>query len=112
MRKLTIQVESIDAGAERFIMAWEKGEKQGEYLTFETLDQMLKKLTSRRWSLLIMLQKQGPMSLRAVARALKRDVKNVHADAQALKELSLVEECDQGLYVPYDEIEAHMRLAA
>lgn len=112
MRKLTIQVESIEAGGERFLTAWHTGEYQGEYLTFETLDSMLKTLTSKRWSLLMLLQRHGTMKIRALARALGRDVKNVHADVQKLKALELIEEGEHGIYVPYDEIEAHMRLAA
>ena len=111
-RKVCIQVESIEAGLERFKIAWETGEQQGEFITFETLDEMLSTLTRKRWTLLGVLQHHGPMSLRALARRLERDVKNVHADVAALKEIGLIEEDEAGVKVPYDEIEAHLRLAA
>lgn len=112
MRKVTIQVESIDAGLEQFKLAWQTGEPQGEFITFETLDAMLHTLTSKRWGLVRLLQAHGPMSIRALARALDRNVKNVHADVQALKEIGLIEAHDDKICVPFDEIEAHLRLAA
>lgn len=112
MRKVIIQVESIEAGLERFKTAWDTGEYQGEFITFENFETMLKTLTSKRWELVSVLQKHGPMSLRALARLLGRDVKNVHRDVMALKEIGLIEDHDAGIWVPYDEIEAHLRLAA
>ncbi len=112
MRKLIIQVEEFDSGLERFRQAWESGEEQGEYLTFATVEALLKALTSRRWELLKTLQAEGPMSLRALARHLERDVKSIHRDVTALKALGLIEDCDQGIRVPYDEIEAHLTLRA
>ena len=52
------------------------------------------------------------MGVRALARKLDRDVKNVHTDVQALKSIGLVEDCDESVRVPYDEIEAHLRVVA
>ncbi len=112
MSKLIIQVEDFDSGLKRFRRAWENSEEQGEYLTFATVEAMLKTLTSRRWELLKILQAEGPMSLRALARRLGRDVKSVHRDVTALKALGLIEDCAQGIRVPYDEIEAHLTLKA
>jgi predicted transcriptional regulator len=111
-RKVIIQVESIEAGAERFKTAWRTGKHQGEFITFETLEAMLKTLTTRRWELLSVLQHHGPMGIRELARQLGRDVKNVHTDIQTLKEIGLIQDHDSGVYVPYNEIEAHLRLAA
>ena len=111
-RKVTIQIESIEAGMERLKTTWKSGKTQGELITFETLEVMLKTLTSRRWALISVLQRHGPMGVRALARQLDRDVKNVHTDVQALKAIGLVEDCDEGVWVPYDEIEAHLRVAA
>lgn len=110
MKKVIIQVESRDQGFERFQQAWETGEPAGEFITFETVDTLLKTLTSKRWVLVSTLQKQGPMSIRALARALERDIKNVHTDVQVLKNIGLVEDHAAGIRVPYDEIEAHLVL--
>lgn len=111
-RKVIIQVESIEAGAERFKTAWRTGKPQGEFITFETLETMLKTLTTRRWELVSVLQRHGPMGIRELARRLGRDVKNVHTDIQALKGIGLIQDHESGVCIPYDEIEAHLRLAA
>ena len=108
MRKVTIQVESLDAGLERFKRAWKTGESQGEFITFESAEALLKTLTGRRWELVQALLCSGAMSLRALARELGRDVKNVHADVNALKEIGLVEDHEKGIWVPFDEVEAHL----
>jgi predicted transcriptional regulator len=111
-RKMTIQVEAIETGLDRFKIAWKTGKQQGEFITFETLEEMLKTLTVSRWALLSVLQAEGPMSLRALARRVGRDVKNVHTDVATLKAVGLIEDHAQGIWVPYTEIEAHLRLAA
>lgn len=52
-------------------------------------------------------QRNGAMSLRALAREAGRDVKNVHTDIHVLKEIGLVEDhAKGGVWVPYNEIEA------
>ena len=112
MRKVTIQVESIEAGLQKFKAAWKTGKPQGEFITFETLETMLKTLTPKRWELVSLLQAHGPMGVRTLARELGRDVKNVHTDITALKKVGLVEDHDKWVCVPYDVIEAHLRLAA
>ncbi len=112
MRKVVIQVESFDSGLDGFKNAWETGEYQGEFITFETVEAMLRTLTSRRWELVRRLQEDGAMSLRALARQLGRDVKNVHTDVTALKEIGLIEDHHAGICVPYEVIEAHLRIAA
>ncbi|HLD13524.1 MAG TPA: transcriptional regulator [Burkholderiales bacterium] len=104
MRKVTIQVESIGAGFKRFKTAWKTGKPQGEFITFDTLGTMLKTLTPKRWELVEMLQARGPLGVRALARELGRDVKNVHADVQALMEIGLVEQRGRQVAVPFDEI--------
>ena len=107
MKKMTVRVESFDDGLERFKHAFETGEYQGEFVTFESMQKMMSTLTSRRWELIQELQLKGPMSLRALARHLERDVKSVHRDVAALKKLGLIEEHSSGgIWIPYDEIAA------
>ena len=71
---------------------------------------MVRTLTPSRFELLRVLQAQGPMPLRALARALKRDVKSVHRDVKPLKELGFIEAHEQGIWVPYDEIRAEFTM--
>ncbi|MHB8347237.1 MAG: HVO_A0114 family putative DNA-binding protein [Acidiferrobacterales bacterium] len=105
MRKVTVRAESIAAGVEQFKTAWKTGTPRGEFITFETPEAMLKTLTSKRWKLVVTLLAQGPMSVRALARQVDRDVKNVHADVIALKEVGLAEDHKAGVWVPFSEID-------
>ncbi|MBS4098093.1 MAG: hypothetical protein KGZ83_14780 [Sulfuricella sp.] len=45
---------------------------------------------------------------------MRRDFKNVHGDVQALLEIGLIEKCNEGVCVPFDEIRTRfvMRKAA
>ena len=53
------------------------------------------------------------MSVRALAKYLERDGKNVHADASASEAVSLIERTrDRLLCAPWDVIDAHVRLVA
>ncbi|MHB1943271.1 MAG: HVO_A0114 family putative DNA-binding protein [Acidiferrobacteraceae bacterium] len=98
-------MEAIQAGMARFKSVWKTGKAQGESITFATPETMLKTLSSKRWELVVTLLAQGPMSIRALARQVDRDVKNVHADVVALKETGLVEDHKAGVWVPFDEID-------
>ncbi len=109
-RVVTVKVESLEAGLESFRRAWKGRRYQGEFVTFERLSDMARTLTPVRFELLRVLQTQGPLSLRALARALQRDVKSVHRDVKPLVELGLIESGEQGLFVPYDEIRAEFTM--
>ena len=37
---------------------------------------------------------------------------NVHSDIQALKEIGLIEDHENGVWVPFDKIESHIVLAS
>ena len=106
MRTITIEVSSVRKSLGRFRRAWKTRAAQGEFVSFENLDTLLKTLTSKRWELLRTLQGREPMSIRALARELGRDVKNVHTDIQALVEIGLIEKAGRRIRVPFDEIRA------
>ena len=61
-----------------------------EHLYFPDLETLLRTLTSQRLALLKTLHAVGPVSIRALAKALERDYKNVHTDVQALRHVGLV----------------------
>jgi predicted transcriptional regulator len=119
MRKqIRIGVGDEGATAKGFIEAWKRAVRgeQAEsehWLHFENLEILLKTLTPARWTLLKTLRTKGPMSIRALARELSRDYKNVHTDVQRLKEIGLVERGeDDDVEVPWDTVEARLQLAA
>ncbi|MGH9381480.1 MAG: hypothetical protein ACRD2Z_12810 [Thermoanaerobaculia bacterium] len=91
----------------------ERGQTPDPYygIGFADLPQLLAVFTPRRWELLAFLSKQGPMTVAELARALRRDYKNVHGDVAALKEWLAVERDDDGrVFVPWDEIDLRLPL--
>lgn len=106
MRTVTIEVSSLRKSLARAKRAWNTREPQGEFISFDSLEALLRTLTVKRWELIQKLQDIGPVSIRALARRLGRDVKNVHGDVTALVEIGLVERTGQRVSVPYEEIRA------
>ncbi len=94
-----------------FIATWRTGEYQGEIFEFESPAALFRLLTPKRWDLLERLQREGPLGVRALARALGRDVRRVHDDTKALLEAGLIERNGEGkLVVPFQEIRADFTL--
>ncbi len=93
----------------------ERGEKVEveERLYFENLETLLKTLTPGRWVLLKTLRANGAMSVRSLANKLRRDYKNVHTDVRRLESIGLINRTeDDKIEVPWDTLEARLRLAA
>lgn len=117
--KVTIGVTEPRASAAGFVAAWERAER-GEgsgaaevRLHFEDLETLLRALTGQRWALLRVLRATGPCSVRALARELRRDYKNVHTDVGVLEGLGLVARTPDGrIEVPWDVVTAELTLAA
>jgi len=104
IRKASDSLEAVRAG---FLSAWSTGEYAGEHFDFESPAALFRVLTPKRWELIECLQKSGPLGVRALARALGRDVKRVHDDASAMILVGMVEKTPDGkLAVPFDEIRA------
>lgn len=118
MRKATIRIErdpeqALQEMGERFVKAWKTGKSAGDVLRFASPAALFRVLTPTRWELVERLQQVGPVSLRALARELERDVKRVHGDVQALLECGLIERTEEGkVHVPYDLIRADFDLRA
>jgi len=110
MRYATIRIEpSLEADllemGDTFADALNTGTYQGEVFTFETPSALFSTITPKRWDLLNHLQGKPAMSIRELAKRLRRDVKNVHTDVTKLLEIGLVER--DGLarvYSPFGEI--------
>lgn len=118
-RILTIRFGDTETDYRDFVTAWNALERGAAVppptyaLTFESLGGFLSCLSEKRWALLQRLRQLGPGSIRRLAAELGRDYKNVHTDIQRLAELGLVARDDHGhVYVPWDEIDARIDLAA
>ena len=104
MHTVTIGVSSLEQSMHRFEAA-SRGEKQGEHLSFATIELMWKVLIPRRWEMLQAMTGKPPMSLRSVARLMDRDVKTTHGDVHALLRAGILKKDESGkLVFPYDAI--------
>lgn len=91
----------------------ERGQKADAYfgIGFAEMPQLLSVFTPRRWELIELLSRQGPMTIAELARALRRDYKNVHGDVTALSEWLAIERDEAGsVFVPWDEIDVRVPL--
>jgi predicted transcriptional regulator len=117
-KEIRIGVGDSVSTAKGFIDAWksaERGEKieVEQRLDFENLDALLKTLTPGRWVLLKKLRTNGPTSIRALAKELGRNYKNVHTDVKKLERTGLIARTkNDKIEVPWDIVEAQLRLAA
>jgi predicted transcriptional regulator len=116
---IKVQIKGERESAQEFIDTWKKAEKGVlpekpiQRIYFQDLQTLLKVLTPRRLELLKKLYDQEPMSIRALAKKLQRDYKNVHQDVQALEQIGLVSRTpEHRLSVPWGRILAEISLAA
>ena len=101
-----------DAGA--FLDAWrraESGEDVGERaLAFESWDMLSKVLTGERFRLLKHVHAHPEPSVSALARALGRQYRRVHADVAALESAGLVARRSGAVRATADRLRADIRL--
>ena len=115
---IKIEVKGVEESAMEAVRAWERAE-QGivseepiDRLYFQSLETLLSVLTTRRLELLKVLHESGPSSVRALARKLNRDYKNVHQDIALLEKVGLIQRKDGKVNAPWERIIAEIRLAA
>jgi predicted transcriptional regulator len=117
-KQITIGVGEAATTAKELLDAWklaDRGEtvREKHQLHFENLEILLKTLTPGRWALLKKLHANGPMSIRALAKDLGRDYKNVYTDVRRLENIGLIERTQNDrIKVPWDIVEARLSLAA
>jgi len=112
MSTVTIGVSSFETAIERARKAF-KGIPQGEHISFETIEDLWRTLTPRRWSLLRAMAGKGAMSTRAAGRLINQDIKTIHADVQALLNAGILEKDARGrIKFPYDAIHVDFMVEA
>ena len=86
---------------------------QGEELNFESPAQFFSQLTEKRWELVRLAQGKKPLTMRALARLVGRDVRRVHEDVMVLLHLGLLERIDKvGVICPFTNIHIDIHLKA
>lgn len=117
-RELHVMDNALERTAAEIAAAWKAAEagqpvEPTDRLDFADWGALCAVLTPKRYDLLRHLRRTPADSVRALARALGRDVKRVHEDVVALEELGLVERDDHGrLTMPLDEVSSTIRFAA
>lgn len=118
-KNIRLEIKSEKESAQDFINAWKKAEKgkapvsTEERIYFRDMKTLLRFMTPRRMDAIETLHKNGPASVRALAKILERDYKNVHKDMQEMEKIGLVVRSDKGLLsVPWQSIVAELELAA
>lgn len=119
MKQLTVEVrkDARDRAVAEFLDAWKQVEAGGKVepsdkLYFRDWSTFASVFTPRRVELLNALRQEPADSIRALARRLGRDQKNVHADVQALVTVGLIEREGERLTAPYAEVGAALTFAA
>ncbi|HYA04942.1 MAG TPA: hypothetical protein VEF90_03550 [Xanthobacteraceae bacterium] len=112
--KITVGGDFEREAARRFVDAWHRAERgkvfQERHLAFESWDALARVLTGKRMELLRYVHRHKVTSVRALAKALRRDYSNVHADVQALTAAGLIDASDGGLHADYDAIETKIAI--
>jgi predicted transcriptional regulator len=112
MTTVTLGISSADDTKARMLRAFQ-GKKQGAFIGFATAELLWRVITPKRWEVLRAMTGAGPIAIREVARRVKRDVKSVHADVQALLRAGVLDRTEDGRIVfPYDEIHVDFVLRA
>jgi predicted transcriptional regulator len=114
MKTVTLDVKPLAGLLADFTRVWESGKRASSArISFATPDLLWRVLTTRRWDLLKALAGQGPMSLREVARRVRRDVEGVHGDVHALLDAGVLHRTGDGrLEFPYEAVHVEFTLRA
>ncbi len=112
MKTVTLQVARLEEVKRRARDAF-KGRKQGSRISFATPELLFRLMTAKRWQLIRALAGAGPVTIRAAARRLNRDVKAVHGDVHVLLNAGILQKTADGLIVfPFDAIRVDVMLRA
>ncbi|MBV9655306.1 MAG: MarR family transcriptional regulator [Acetobacteraceae bacterium] len=105
---------SLKDDAAGFVSAWHRAER-GEYvsegvLDFESWEGLAAVMTGERYRLLRHLHRHPEPSVSALARALHRQYRRVHADVAALEQAGLLHRSKGTVRATADRIRADIRL--
>lgn len=113
MNTVIIGISSREETNARFMRALETGHPQGAYRSFENTEDLWRTLTPKRWDVLKAMTGAGSLSLREVARRVRRDVKGVHGDVHVLMNAGLLDKTDDGKIIfPFDAVHVDFMLKA
>ena len=112
MTTITIEVATREETNARLLRAF-SGEPQGSFISFPTVEALLKTLTAKRLHVIRTMLGAGSLTIREVARRVNRDVKAVHGDIQSLLAAGIIDKTEDGkVLFPYDALHMDFMLKA
>jgi predicted transcriptional regulator len=110
--------ETVDDMGRRFVDAWHRAER-GEltsrnaerHVGFENFEAFARVMTKKRLDLLRHVHRHPARSVRALAGALGRDYRRVHADVEALAGAGLLDRNEHGLSADYETVKMEAKIA-
>ena len=114
MKTVVLDVRTAAKVGAEFVRVWKSRKADSNArISFATPELLWKVLTAKRWELIKAMAGQGPMTLRAAARRLGRDVKAVHTDAHALLAAGILRKTSEGkIEFPFDAVHVDFLLHA
>jgi predicted transcriptional regulator len=109
MNTVTLGIATRDQVNKRFKAAM-GGKSQGSFISFESLETLLKVLSIKRWQIIDALTGIEPVSIREAARLVNRDVKAVHGDIHALLNAGILRKEDSKIIFPFDRVRVDFEL--
>ena len=104
----------VEDDAVAFLDAWHRAERGEQFeetvLAFESWDALAAVLTGERYRLLRYIHSHPEPSVSALARALGRQYRRVHADVAALEQAGLLDRSNGAVRAKDDKITAEIRL--
>ncbi len=112
MKTVTLQVSDLDEVKRRAREAF-KNQRHGARISFASPELLFRVMTGKRWELIRAMAGAGPLTIRAAARRVNRDVKAVHGDVHALLNAGILHKTENGRIVfPFDAIRVDVLLRA
>ncbi len=116
MSKIEVHVgESLREVGDRVLAVVERMEADEDvherHIGFESWELMVRTLSPKRLELLRHVHAYPAKTVLALAQALDRDYKNVHADVEALESAGLLDRDREGLRADYDTFDVRMTVA-
>ncbi|MGH7961327.1 MAG: DNA-binding protein [Candidatus Binatia bacterium] len=114
MKTVTLDVRPPAESMADFVRVWKTGKpEKSARISFATPELLWQVLTAKRWELLKTLCGAGPISIRELARRVRRDVKAVHGDVTALLNAGVLERGEGGgIVFPFEAVKVEFMLQA
>jgi predicted transcriptional regulator len=112
--KFAVGGATAEDASRSFVSAWHRAERgetfQERHLAFESWSALARRLTDKGMELLHDIRRHEVRSVRALAKLLGRDCRNVHADVQVLAAAGLPDTANGGMRADYDVIETRIAI--